>query len=153
MNNANQPAAAQSVKEMAELAQAYRDAQDALDNHELQGPNAEPYRVVRNRRDTAREDLDAALRLHMENPPTPSAPAAGEGVPSDALKTVQALRELLDVLDDEPRPSAPRRNEWCKRLDKAFEEGRALIAQMTARHPSTPWQLRHEGDGNTGETK
>jgi hypothetical protein len=47
--------------ELVEAAQAYRDAQDALDNREYAGIHAEPYEVLMRRRNVARGDLDAAI--------------------------------------------------------------------------------------------
>jgi|GEM_PF-7028083 len=40
---------------------AFLEAQDALDNREFQGQNAEDYFVMLRRRNLARDDLDAAL--------------------------------------------------------------------------------------------
>lgn len=59
---------AEQVAELAEqragLLEALRDyleAQDALDNRETAGPNAEDYFELMRRRNNAREDLDAAI--------------------------------------------------------------------------------------------
>ncbi|MDR6886104.1 MULTISPECIES: hypothetical protein [Variovorax] len=46
---------------LLEATEAYLQAQDALDNRELQGPNAEDYCVLLRRRNAARDDLDAAI--------------------------------------------------------------------------------------------
>jgi hypothetical protein len=45
----------------AEATVAFLEAQDALDNRELQGPNAEDYFTVLRRRNAARRDLEAAI--------------------------------------------------------------------------------------------
>jgi hypothetical protein len=55
---------------------AYRDAQDALDNREYAGINAESYDVLMRRRNAARDDLDAMLA---------ASPVAPAGVPTDEL--------------------------------------------------------------------
>lgn len=88
----------------------------------------------------------AALRSHLENPPTNPASAP---LP-DALKTVQALEDALGrVMHGTHRSSDGRIGRfdvpsWAT-LEEAADAliaGRALIEQMTARQ-----------DGNTGETE
>jgi len=47
----------------------FLEKQDALDNHESNGPNAEDYFAVLRRRNVARKHLDAALAsLHVDPP-------------------------------------------------------------------------------------
>lgn len=53
-----------------EAFEALLDAQDALDNREYQGINAESYEVLMRRRNAARRDLDALPTMH---------PSAGGG--------------------------------------------------------------------------
>lgn len=49
------------LEALLEEMEALLQAQDALDNRELQGPNAEDYFTLLRRRNAARHDLDAAL--------------------------------------------------------------------------------------------
>lgn len=46
---------------LLEAMDEYLQDQDALDNRELSGPNAEDYFVLVRRRNAARRDLDAAI--------------------------------------------------------------------------------------------
>lgn len=55
------PFPADQVQVLRGALEDYLEAQDALDNQELAGPNAEPYSVLMRRRNAARKDLDAAL--------------------------------------------------------------------------------------------
>lgn len=49
------------VQELVEAVDALLEAQDALDNREISGPNAEDYFVLLRRRNNARDGMDAAL--------------------------------------------------------------------------------------------
>lgn len=55
----------------------FLDAQDALDNRELMGPNAEDHSVLMRRRNNARDDLDNALSAA---PPAPAPVGLGDYV-------------------------------------------------------------------------
>lgn len=52
--------------ELAGVVVEFLEAQDALDNREASGPNAEDYFVLLRRRNAARRDLDAAVAKAQE---------------------------------------------------------------------------------------
>lgn len=52
--------------EILEALKEYLEAQDALDNREYHGINAEPHDTLMRRRNYARDDLDSALAKHKE---------------------------------------------------------------------------------------
>lgn len=76
---AAQPAAPsdEGRAELVELVQNYFEAQDALDNREMFGPNAKPYEVLLRALHARRKELDAALAAQPAEV-KPTAPTAGE---------------------------------------------------------------------------
>lgn len=63
-------------------------AQDALDNHELMGINAEPFQVVKRRRNLARGDMETALKSAV------SGASSSAEKQDHAPRLLTALREL-----------------------------------------------------------
>lgn len=104
------PIATPAKLDLLEAAQAYRDAQDALDNREYAGINAEPHEVLMRRRNAARDDLDAAI---ADQASAPAAPEAGEQTPVDmVLHCPDCGLQHIDAPTDE-WSNPPHRSHLC----------------------------------------
>ncbi|OUM00528.1 hypothetical protein [Variovorax sp. JS1663] len=113
-----------------EAIQAYLEAQDALDNRELQGPNADDYFILLRRRNDARRDLDAALSRQ--------APAA----PAEARKCSHCEKVFTDVSDaaEHERATLDHRVMWPGAAPTPAEPAKTEAARLRSLSGKAPTQ-------------